>query len=193
MKTLSILAFACCLAACSTSVPVVQKAQDYDAQTQARVRLFGQNQKPTMMTVGMDCATNSKGEKINIGGGLGDAFGSFVGTVKSESIGIAPTKTTALLGERNGILSRAFFREFVVPAGKPVNVQAAYLGLSAEHMGGYYYEGSCQSEVGSFVPEAGKDYEVIGARGKACAVYVAEVSASGEIKPIAVEQSFRCP
>lgn len=51
---------------------------EYDAHQDARIRLYGQNQKPTILKY----EHHGKKEKINVGGGAGDAFSSFIGTVK---------------------------------------------------------------------------------------------------------------
>ena len=61
------------------------------ADNTARIRLFGQNQRPSLAYVGIDCNTNPKGNKINVGGGLGDAFGSFTRTIKNTDLGMAAT------------------------------------------------------------------------------------------------------
>ncbi|ULJ60030.1 hypothetical protein [Wielerella bovis] len=194
-KTLGLCAILT-LAACSTPAPVQQKSSDFQAASQARVRLFGQNQKPTIMVSGIDCAAGEKGTKVNTGGSLGDAFGSLVGTVNSHSIGIAETAHTRYLGQENGILSRAFFREYVVPAGKAVNVQTFFVGLTnvneSPTMKITQYEGSCRSNKVSFVPQAGRDYEVVGVSGQACGVKVYEVSKSGDLTPVTVNPAVSC-
>ena len=183
-----------------------EPAADYNPAEQARIRLFGQNQKPTIMTSGIDCEQGKKGDKINVGGGLGDAFGSFIpfkiipifmdggglgdafgsfiGSAKNKSIGIPETETTRHLSEQNGILSKAMYKEFVIPANKPVNVQAAYIGLTTTATSvqekTIAYEGSCHSDTVSFVPQAGHDYEVISLKqGSNCGVAVAEVISAG--------------
>lgn len=144
----------------------------------ARIRLFGQNQRPTIAHVGIDCNNNAKGTKINIGGGLGDAFSSFVGVAKNTSLGLAETPASHSIKNRNGILSKAFYKELVVPAGLPLNAYAAYIDLGVSYSNTvvsaqssssvtyttYTYSrapNSSTSKVISFVPEAGHDYEVL--------------------------------
>lgn len=149
-----------------------------------------------MVEAGIDCSAGQKGKKISTGGSLGEAFGSLTGTVKSHSIGIAPTENSKRLGERNGILSRAFFREFVIPAGKTANVQTFYVGLTNQHETATHIvmqqEGSCKSQKGSFVPQPGKDYEVIGVDGHACGVAVYEVSPQGALRNIPLNEAVSC-
>ena len=85
--------------------------KDYDPMTDARIRVYGQNGNPTILNVGIDCATNPKGSQINIGGSLSDALGSFVGSTNNESIGIPQTEISTKLSDKDGILSKAFYRE----------------------------------------------------------------------------------
>lgn len=196
MKKLLAVSAALITSACSSPAPVVEKAADYHPQTQARIRIYGQNQKPSTVEAGIDCSAGQKGQKFSTGGSLGEAFGSLTGTVKSQSVGIAPTANSRQLGERNGILSRAFFREFVIPAGKTANVQTFYVGLTNQYETPAHVviqkEGSCKSRKGSFVPQAGKDYEVIGVNGRACGVAVYEVSPEGSLKNIPLDEAVSC-
>ena len=116
MKPLFVACSVALLAACASNAPVVQEdSTSYDSSTQARVRLYGQNQKPTIMVSGIDCEAEDRrarrGHKVNVGGSLGDAFGSLAGTARSHSLGIAETEHSKNIGQMNGILSRAFFRE----------------------------------------------------------------------------------
>ena len=96
----------------------------------------------------------------------------------------------------NGLASRAFFREFAVEAGKPVNAQTFYIGLTntlhTETHTITQYEGSCSSNIASFIPQAGHDYEIVGSKGRSCGVSVFEVGAQGELTPVAVEPAVRC-
>ena len=135
------------------------KIAGYDSQSQARIRLYGQNGKPSHAYTGIDCDTNRKGTKIGVGGSLGDAFGSLVGASSSQSMGIPETEISKNVGKMNGLASRAFFREFAVPAGKPVNAQTFYIGLTntlrSPTLTVTQYEGSCSSNIASFVPQAG--------------------------------------
>lgn len=41
--------------------------QSYDPNKDARIRLFGQNGKPTLMTSDINCETAPKGQKVNVG------------------------------------------------------------------------------------------------------------------------------
>ena len=185
------------LAACTSNAPVHQKSSaGYDSQSQARIRLYGQNGKPSYAYTGIDCDTNRKGTKIGVGGSLGDAFGSLVGASSSQSMGIPETEISKNVGKMNGLASRAFFREFAVEAGKPVNAQTFYIGLTntlhTETHTITQYEGSCTSNIASFIPQAGHDYEIVGSKGRSCDVSVFEVGAQGELTPVAVDAAVQC-
>lgn len=165
----------------TTEMPA--ESQHYNPEHSARIRLFGQNGKPTIMTVQSGQGADAKSVEINVGGGIGDAFGSMLGMSKNDGIGIPQTESTRSLADQNGILSKAFYREFVIPANKSVQVNNAYIGLAtaapALGPGWVYQEGSCTSKKVSFVPRAGKDYEVDSYKtGNGCYVVVFEVRVS---------------
>lgn len=173
MSALTIMLSGCV----TTELPTASQA--YNPNDSARIRLFGQNQKPTIMIVQTGQDTDSKSVTVNVGGGAGDAFGSMLGMVKNESIGIAKTENTRNLASQNGILSKAFYREFVIPAGKPVKIRTAFIGLAnvnqmpAVGTAINYNQGSCVSDTVSFIPQAGKDYEVGSYKnGNSCSVIV---------------------
>ena len=179
--TLSIFALTTTLFGCATT-ELPATSQNYNPSNSARIRLFGQNQKPSIMEVQMDQNENSRPVKINVGGGLGDAFGSFVGATKSDSIGMAETENTRNLASKDGLLSKAFYREFVIPAGRQVKVYSSFIGLSTSYpmastdTAVTYRQRSCTSGTVSFVPQAGKDYEVgFNNNGNVCSVVVFDI------------------
>lgn len=192
-KVLSVFALTVLLAGCAaTEMPA--STQHYNPETSARIRLFGQNGRPSIMFVQIGQGNAAKTEKITVGGSLGDAFGSMLGMSKNESIGMPATENTQNLAAQNGILSKAFYREFVIPAGKPVKVQGAYIGLSSITplaQGGslYYHEGDCSSNMVSFVPQAGQNYEVDSyLSGNGCSVVVFDIkSTDGKVSLIPVQ------
>lgn len=174
--------FALLLSACAGN-PATTNQVDYNPKEQARIRLYGQNGKPTLMRY----SHNGQETKINVGGGMGDAFGSLVGTVKNQSIGIPLTRISSNVGGQNGILAKAFYKEFAVPSGSTLRVQNNLIGLANFSPSGpvVSYSPRCSSKEFSFQPEAGKDYEVASiVNQQGCAVVVFEVQADGEIKPI---------
>lgn len=182
MKKLFVISSLLLLAACSSNAPVTQTqtSVNYNPENQARVRLYGQNGHPTIAWYGIDCEDRrqSRGTKINVGGGK-KAFSSFVGTVKSESIGIPETEISRNVGQQNGMLSKAFFQEIAVPAGLPMNVQSSLVIM------GSTFDVRCRTKIGSFIPEAGKDYEVVGVVGdKKCGIAAFEIAQDGSTTPV---------
>ena len=156
-------------------------SQHYNPNDSARIRLFGQNGRPSIMVVQIGKDTDAKSVEVNVGGGLGDAFGSLLLMSKNESIGIAETESTRNLASKNGILSKAFYREFVIPAGKQVKVRNAFIGLTSVNSNPVtgrtivQSQSNCTSDTVFFTPQAGKDYEVGFINGKTCTAMVFEV------------------
>lgn len=189
MKLKSILAISCLslITACQTST--VSQSKSYTPSTDARIRLYGQNQKPTIL----EYKVNGEKEKINVGGGLGDALSSMVGTIDNSSIGIPQTEMSTHLKDYNGVLSKIFYKEFVIPSSTPVSVRGAFLGLSnisATPTGTTVYsQGSCNSLVLTFTPQAGKDYEVIPQKGASCGLILLEIDATGNTKQVTLRGS----
>lgn len=126
--------------------------------------------------------SQGKTVELTVGGSLGDAFGSLLGTVKSESIGISETENTKNIQRGDNLLSKVFYREFVIPAGREVQVRNAFIGLANINYNPLdgtkmvQEQRSCSSQVVSFVPEPGKDYEVGSyMNGHQCSVIVFEI------------------
>lgn len=184
-----------CVSNQSTSVK-----KNYNPETDARIRIFGQNQKPTEMTYGINCKTSPKGTTVSIGKSLGDAFSSFTRSSKNESIGIAKTSTTENMGKLDGILSKIAYREYVIPAHEAVNVWGAYNGLTTVSQTltdiTIFREGSCRSIGSSFIPDAGSDYEVaMYKKGRNCTLTIHKiVSENGQtvLKPIPTSEPKKC-
>ena len=64
---------------------------------QARIRMYGQNGKPTNMKYSFNGHTVKK----STGGSAGGAFASMLGMAKSSSIGIPATKTLEIMRQHN--------------------------------------------------------------------------------------------
>ncbi|GHU14180.1 hypothetical protein FACS189441_3240 [Betaproteobacteria bacterium] len=199
-KMFCLCIFSALLTACAS-----QQTQDvsasvsvsYDPAHYARIRLFGQNQRPSVMNVGKDCATGAKGYKVNVGGGFGDAFKSFAGAASNKSLGIPETESTRQLSARDGLLSKAFYQEFVIPAGTLVRVRASYIGLTTTSSSPREIiisrEKSSTSRDVPFVPQAGKDYEAISTRqNNKEFVWIYEVKTDGTLQPIPEKQPEAC-
>ncbi|MEG1768947.1 MAG: hypothetical protein RR311_10805 [Comamonas sp.] len=178
LKTVFFSALIFLLSACSTA-QAPTSSQNYNQENSAKVRLYGLNQKPSIMTVQTGHGANGRVVKYSVGGNIADAFDHFICVGKNESVGIAETENTRNIKSGDGILSKAFYREFVIPAGRPVEVENAFVGLTALPFAGkgvVQSQGSCSSAKVRFTPEAGRDYEVCTYRsGNSCTVMVFEI------------------
>jgi len=179
MSKITFLALLSCvvlMTACQSTT--ITSTDDYDSQRHARIRLYGQNQKPTIM----EYVYNNKPVRKNVGGTLSDAFSSFAGSTENISMGMPKTAMINAMRQYDGILSKVFYREFAVPAGVPVRVHNAFIGMlyytsSPIDNFDYVKKVSCKSNIVTFTPQAGKDYEVVPAHNsEACGVAVLQVS-----------------
>lgn len=180
------LCFALLSACAATAFAADQPAAE---QGTARLRLFGQN------AVMVKYYPNSKcdgGDSVSVSGGMGDAFSSFIGTAKNQSIGMPETPTTANLAARDGLMSKAYFREYEIAAGQPVTIAMGFREARAVDTV------SCRTIVTTFVPEKGKDYEAgldIRSREGVCVQTINEVSAASGgvvLTPVAVARAEAC-
>lgn len=193
MKKLFVISSLLLLVACSSNAPVeTQTNTQYNPENQARVRLYGQAGHPIFAWYGINCEDRrqSRGTKIIVGGGI-KSLGSLAGVAKSQSIGIPETEISRNIGEQNGIMSRAFFQEITVPAGLPMNVQSKISGHRNQAGNVVYHSSGCLSTMGSFVPQAGHDYEVVGAKG-ACGVAAFDIAQDGNITPVELNDRAIC-
>lgn len=154
--TLSIVALSAC-----QSTELSTQNKPYDPQTDARIRIFGQNGRPSSMKVEI----NGQIEQITVGGGAGQAAASLLGVKSNEMIGMPATALSKDPSQLSNIGSSAFFKEFVVPAGKEVTVRNAI--QTPPHKFSNVSTGittisykNCSGDEITFVPMAGKDYEV---------------------------------
>lgn len=157
----------------------------YSAASDSRIRLYGQNQKPTILEYEKD----GKKEKINVGGQAGDAFSSLIGTVKNQTIGIAQTDMSKNLKDYSGMLSKAFYKEFIIPAGQKIFIRNSFIGLSNVSQSPtrttVKYEGACNSSGLTFIAKAGKDYEAVPKHsGSSCGLILLEVDRNGSTTEI---------
>ena len=201
LLTLAILPYATGFAD-EAPAPAVTPATE--ASPDSRLRMFGQNGASAVLFRDSACAKgfwSSEGEKAS--GGFGSAFGSFIGKVSNTSLGIAETDTTRYLSNKDGMLSKAYYREYVIPANKPSTLSMRYQDITTfYHVRGtsyiYTYSHTPPSCGGSitFTPEAGQDYEV-GFRWaeKACFLSVNHVvtkDGKTELVPVPVTDAQDC-
>ena len=106
--TINKLLFVSLIALCALTV---------HADETARIRIFGQNQASAKLYPAQSCHNSFlSGKGIKVSGGMGSAFGSMLGLSSNTSIGIPETYSTQHLKEKSGILSKAYYREYEIPA-----------------------------------------------------------------------------
>ena len=177
MKKLYLTAIAFILAGCVNTELSTNQTQ-YNTENQARIRLFGQNGRPTVMKV----AANGKMEEVNVGGGVGQAFSSLVGLKDNESIGMPETEFSKNPGQFSNIGSSPFFKEFIIPANAEITVNNSIMTpphrfedrVTGKVTTSYF---SCSGDKLTFTAKAGKDYEVVpSASTKECGVTLYELN-----------------
>lgn len=153
----------------------------------ARIRLFGQN------GMGVKYYPNSAcygGNSVTVSGGVGDAFSSFLGSVSNTSIGMPETPYSGKPSARNGIFSKTFFREYKISANQPLTIK-----LDFQSNPGLRYN-YCKTIVGTFVPEAGKDYEIsLDIKGGMCVPVLSELQNTADgviLQPVVATKAERC-
>lgn len=156
-----------------------------DEPASSRLRLFGQNGVGMVLYTNTSCISEYS-EKIRASGSLGSAFGSMLGKVKNESLGMPDTETSRGLKQRGMVLSKAYFKEYPLVAGQSVVVEAG-MGSPAGWR--------CDRLISSvFTPEAGKDYEValdVDFSGGVCTLKVNEVATDGSLLRLPVQPASK--
>lgn len=148
--SVKLLAIGMLAVACNVALAEeVEKPVD-QADKPARIRLYGQNGVNVKYYVNSSCIG---GESVSVSGGIGDAFSSFLGTSSNKSIGIPPSPTSENLTARNGMLSKAYYREYEVAPGQPITITMRFQSNPGN---AYKY---CNTTATTFIPEKGKDYE----------------------------------
>jgi hypothetical protein len=149
-----------------TNTPQLAANQEGVIRETARLRAFGQNGVSVEFYQNSVCV-GGNAQKTKVSGGAGDAFSSFIGTIKNTSLGMKETPNTENLSKRGGIASKAYFREYEIRANQPVSLSMHFGDMNG---------GSCGSIGGTFTPETGKDYEIaLNWRANYCLVSVQEI------------------
>lgn len=168
-----------------------------DGGGEGRIRIFGQNGAMADLHAGSACINRRGAERVS--GSMGSAFGSLFGVVSNVSLGMPETETTRNMRQMDGIASKAYFREYAIPAGVPTSLRLGFRDVSSFYtIGDVNYSNvdpSCSGAI-SFTPEAGKDYEVGFAwQGRVCRLSVNQVVADGaevRLVPVRVEEAPKC-
>lgn len=167
----------------------------------SRIRIFGQNNAKASLFKGMDCVKSAwSSDAILVSGRVGSAFGSLFGAVSNSSLGIAETETTKYLSRRDGIFSKAYFREYEIPAGKPTSLRLGFQNPSSFYKANGFihaHNGSGCNGAISFIPKAGEDYEVgFTMNDRECVLSVNRVVKKDDVAdlvPVPVTVAPQCP
>lgn len=134
----------------------VSRQAAYQPDTQARIRLYGISGRQIIRPYrGQSC------EQWRAKAGA-RAHTRFINglprRVRNLSIGMPASRLSLAADHDTGIMSRASYREFIVPAGKPLVLDGSFsYQLPADRSIGSH-GGACRVAL-SFTPEAGRDYE----------------------------------
>jgi hypothetical protein len=131
---------------CGNLVWAGDKSGEQDGH--ARVRFFGQAVIGLTFYENKTCRDGDGVEASKTG------FGGLFNNKKNISLGIPETPNVVNLKQRDGILAKAFYREYSVNAGEPLTISASLNETTGRT--GY----SCGPLDRYFIPEAGRDYEV---------------------------------
>lgn len=179
---LGILAMVCNVALAEEAEKPVDKTEK-----PTRVRLYGQNGATVTYYVNSACAG---GESVSVSGSIGDAFSSFIGTSSNKSIGMPSSPTSENLAARNGILSKAYYREYEVEPGQPITVTMRFQSNPGNT---YTY---CNTRAMTFIPEKGKDYEgALEITDNRCTQVINELQATSEgtmVTPVIANAALAC-
>lgn len=166
----ALLTLAALNGAVAQEVPAASSTASQAEAGTARIRLFGQNGAMVAFYQNSTCI-GGNGPKTTVSGGVGDAFASFLGRAKNTSIGMSETPTTTGLANRDGIMSKAYFREYEIPANQPLTLSMHF--QNAAGVPGSLY---CSTLGGTFTPEGGKEYEAtLDFDAKKCTAHVREI------------------
>ncbi|CDG80845.1 hypothetical protein [Janthinobacterium agaricidamnosum] len=197
-KTISIAAML--LACASVSAQEAAPTASADAAPLSRLRLFGQNGAMVSLYQDSSCIKGMfSGGEEKVSGGMASAFGSLIGSVENTSLGMPDTPTTLNLAKKDGIFSKAYFKEYALPAGKPSSLRLHFQDVSSFYVAnGIRYESrapSCGGQI-TFTPHAGEDYEAAFEwEGKQCSVTIKQVivkEGQTELVPVPVALAPSC-
>lgn len=90
MKKLMLISTAALLLSGCVNTELSNAGKAYNPQTDARIRLYGQNGRYTEMEV----KQNGKTEKVNVGGGWGQSFSSMLYLKSNESLGMPDSEAS---------------------------------------------------------------------------------------------------
>ena len=180
-----------CLTGCAATHTPVAEPLDASLPT-ARMRFFGMNGSNIRFYPATTCIPADEKGHVEPVGGIGQAFHSFVGAEANESIGMPATEHST--HRRDALLAREYFKETPIEAERPIVLAMYHAALShpgAAGVAAWKSGNACNALPGTFVPSAGKDYEVFLDRGE-CRAVVMDVTTPDAPKPVSMNVSGKC-
>lgn len=166
---------------------IVHRNVSYDAQNQARIRIFGQYGRNVVRLIQNSTCQQwweKQGQRVHT-----RFIGGLPRRIRNLSVGIPATERSNQVNADTGTVFRESYKEFVVPAGKPLVLDAAF----STEVAGYLHR--CRL-AGSLTPQAGKDYEAQYSRNSTgCQINIVEIlpQAVGEVHPTRASEIQYCP
>ena len=191
MKKISVLLPICAVLALSgcfmsQKSQIVRHEVPYNAQNQARLRIYGQYGRDVVRMI-PNSTCEQWAEK------QGRRHTRFTGgpprRIRNLSVGMPATQRSNTVNADTGVVFRESYKEFVVPAGKALVLDGAFSSETTSQVN------RCRLAA-SLTPQPGKDYEVQYARdSNGCDVAVVEIlpQANGEVHPTAPHPSSIAP
>ena len=159
----------------------VASKSSYDANTQARIRLYGPYGNATIKPhadTTCDQWAEKSGKKMHhkVNNGLPRK-------IRNITTGIAPTQRSIGADNDTGMMFRDSYKEYVVRANVPMVLDAA-VSVDMDH-----FSSACRV-AHSFVPQAGQDYEAayIQANGR-CSIEIKQVLPKAADSVVATTQA----
>ena len=167
-----LLSFACIGASnAQDSTPPAKAAVQAPVAGKARLRVFGQNGINTHLYQNSVCI--GKGTKTTVGGLDKVFFSSLFGRTTNTSIGMKETPNTRNMAKRDKLGSKAYFREFELAANEPVSISMHFQSVELN--------AGCKLVGGTFMPVAGKEYELqLDVTRPQCVAVVQEIAQNSE-------------
>jgi hypothetical protein len=176
-----ILSFACIGAShAQNSAPTAGAAAQATVAGKARLRVFGQNGINIHLYQNSVCI--GKGTKTTVGGLGKTFFSSLFGQTANTSIGMRETPNIRNMAKRDKLGSKAYFQEFEFAANEPVSVSMHFQNVELS--------AGCKLVGGTFMPVAGKEYELeLDVTRPQCVAVVQEIAknSQGEVVMQAVD------
>ena len=146
---------------------VVPSKQQYDKDSQARIRLFGPYGDATIKRyVGKTCENWRETVLIKPHHRV---INGLPRKIKNISLGMPTTQRSFTASNDKGIMFRDSFKEYVIDADKPVTLDGS-ISVRLDN-----YSSMCRVAV-NFKPEIGKDYEAYYIeRDRTCTIQIREI------------------